>query len=199
MLPNLIQVVDTLTPDEVHFVLDSLDPDWYEPTTVFGKSGCEVNNDIRTNFRICLDDDHPAAHIMHEGTNRALLKYRDEIGHISDQFLTFPVPGSWATNSYREAWQVLRYQPGEFYKWHSDAASDHQCKEYHRKISIVLYLTEDFEGGRTEFPHTSYKPKAGQALIFPSNWCFPHQAQTLISGEKIAAVTWYSCYYDNNA
>ena len=199
MIPNLIQVVDVLTPEQVEFVLNILDPDWYEPTTVFGKSGCEVNNEIRTNSRICLDDSNPAAQIMHEATNRALLKYREEIGHISEQFWTFPVPGSWATNSYRETFQVLRYQPGEFYKWHSDAASSHECKEYHRTISVVLYLTEDFEGGRTEFPHTSYKPKAGQALMFPSNWCFPHQAQPIISGEKIAAVTWYSCYYDNNA
>ena len=199
MLPNLIQVVDTLTPDEVQFVLSRLDPSWYQPTTVFGLDGCEVNRDIRTNSRICLDDNDPAAKVMHAGMNNALLKYREELGHIHEQFLTFPVPGSWATNSYREAIQVLRYQPGEFYKWHSDQASDHEVKEINRTISIVLYLTEDFGGGRTEFPHTSYKPKAGQALIFPSNWCFPHQAQPVTSGEKIAAVTWYSCYYNKNA
>ena len=196
MLTDLIQVVDVLTPQEVEKVLSLLDPDWYEPTTVFGMSGCEVNRDIRTNDRICLDDTNEAACIMHEGMNKALLKYRDEIGHINQQFWTFPVPGSYRTNSYREVIQVLRYREGEFYNWHSDSASDHTAKEYHRTISIVLYLTEDFDGGRTEFPHRSYKPKAGQALIFPSNWCFPHKAQAVTRGEKISAVTWYSCYYD---
>ena len=196
MFTDLIQVVDVLTPEEVSTVLGALDPDWYQPTTVFGMSGCEVNTQIRTNTRICLDDNSYPAQIMHEGMNKALLKYRNEIGHINQQFFTHPVPGSYRTQSYREAIQVLRYQKGEFYNWHSDSASDHTAKEYHRTISIVLYLTDDFEGGRTEFPHRSYKPKAGQALIFPSNWCFPHQAQPVISGEKIAAVTWYSCYYD---
>lgn len=196
MFSELIQTVDVLTPEQVQEVLGQLNPDWYEPTTVFGISGCEVNRDIRTNSRICLADDTIAAQIMHEGMNNALLKYREEIGHISEQFLTYPVPGSFRTNSYREAIQVLRYQKGEFYNWHSDQASDHKVKEYHRTISIVLYLTDDFEGGRTEFKHKSYKPKAGQALIFPSNWCFPHRAQPIISGEKIAAVTWYSCYYN---
>ena len=196
MLTDLIQVIDVLTPDEVQRVLSNLDPKWYEPTTVFGMSGCEVNRDIRTNSRICLADENVAAHIMHEGMNKALLEYRNTIAGISDQFLTFPVPGSYRTNSYRENIQVLRYQAGEFYNWHSDAASDHNAKEYHRTISIVLYLTDDFQGGCTEFPHRSYKPKAGQALIFPSNWCFPHRAQPVTSGEKISAVTWYSCYYD---
>ena len=196
MLPDLIQTVDVLTPEQVKYILNLLDPDWYEPTTVFGLNGCEVNENIRTNSRICLQDDHIAARIMHDGMNRALLKYREEIGHIQETFLMFPTPGSYRTNSYREMIQVLRYQPGEFYKWHTDAGTDKDGDEYHRTISIVLYLTDDFEGGRTEFPHTSYKPKAGQALIFPSNWCFPHQAQPVISGEKIAAVTWYSCFYN---
>ena len=196
MFTDLIQTVDCLTKEEVKIVLEQLDPDWYQPTTVFGMSGCEVNKDIRTNTRITLSDDAIAAQIMHNGMNEALLKYREEIGTISDQYLTFPVPGSYRTNSFRELIQVLRYQPGEFYTWHSDQATNHEISEFHRTISIVLYLTDDFEGGRTEFPHKSYKPKAGQALIFPSNWCFPHQAQTVISGEKIAAVTWYHCFYN---
>lgn len=196
MFTDLIQIVDVLTKEEVDEVLSLLNPDWYQPTTVFGMSGCEVNDQIRTNTRICLTDDSRPAQIMHEGMNKALLTYRAQIEHINSQFATHPVPGSYRTNCYREGIQVLRYQPGEFYKWHTDAATDHTSVEYHRTISVVLYLTDDFEGGRTEFPHRSYKPKAGQALIFPSNWCFPHQAQPIISGEKIAAVTWYSSYYD---
>ena len=84
----------------------------------------------------------------------------------------------------------------EYYKWHSDQAADRNDNAYYRTISVVLYLTDDFEGGRTEFPHTSYKPKAGQALIFPSNWCFPHQSTPVTKGTKIVAVTWYSCFYN---
>ena len=92
--------------------------------------------------------------------------------------------------------QVLRYTEGQYYRWHSDEATDKTVNEYHRTISIVLYLSDGFAGGATEFPWGTYKPKAGQALVFPSNWCFPHQSQRLISGEKIAAVTWYHSHYD---
>ena len=100
------------------------------------------------------------------------------------------------TNSFREQIQVLKYENEEYYKWHSDQAADRNDNAYYRTISVVLYLTDDFEGGRTEFPHTSYKPKAGQALIFPSNWCFPHQSTPVTKGTKIVAVTWYSCFYN---
>lgn len=196
MISNLIQVVDVLTPTEVQSVLDLIAPHEWEPTTVFGMSGCEVNTDIRSNSRICLADEHPATIIMHEGINEALLKYREEIGYINGHFLQYPTPGSYRTNCYRERIQVLKYETTEYYRWHTDQASDKKDNAYNRTISVVLYLTDDFEGGRTEFPHTSYKPKAGQALIFPSNWCFPHQGQAVTKGTKIAAVTWYHCHYN---
>jgi len=196
MISDLIQTIDVLTPDEVTHVLSAIAPHEFEPTTVFGMSGCEVNTDIRSNKRLCLADEHPAAMIMHEGMNAALLKYREEIRHINHQFLSYPVPGSYRTNSYREQIQVLKYQDEEYYKWHTDQAANREDSAYFRTISIVLYLTDDFEGGRTEFPHTSYKPKAGQALIFPSNWCFPHQSTPVTKGTKIVAVTWYSCFYN---
>ena len=28
-------------------------------------------------------------------------------------------------------------------------------------------------------------------LFFPSNWCFPHSGQKVLSGKKRVAVTWY--------
>lgn len=196
MIGNLIQTLDVLTPEEVTKVLELLkDADW-QPTTVFGMSGCEVNTDIRSNTRLCLHDTSEAAAIMHSGMNKALLKYREEVIHIHGLFGQFPVPGSFRTDSWREQIQVLKYENTEYYKWHSDQASDVKDNAYHRTFSVVLYLTDDFEGGRTEFPHTSFKPKAGQALIFPSNWCFPHQSQPVTKGTKIVAVTWYHCYYN---
>ena len=35
------------------------------------------------------------------------------------------------------------------------------------------------------------KPEPGHAIMFPSNWCYPHSGQEVISGKKRIAVTWY--------
>lgn len=196
MLSDLIQVVDCLNLDEVAQTISGLSPEAWEPTTVFGMSGCEVIKDIRDSERQCLSDDHPSAIIMHKGMNEALLKYKDQLDMIHSEFNRYPVPGSYRTNCYRESIQVLRYQPGEYYNWHYDEGTDKNENAYHRTISVVLYLQNAEEGGRTQFPHRYYRPKAGQALVFPSNWCFPHQCEKITKGTKIAAVTWYHSYYN---
>jgi hypothetical protein len=199
MMEELVQVIDCLSTKQVDDVLSSIDDTEYQPTTIFtDKQGeeCSVNTDIRSNTRVCLADVHPAASIMHVEMNRILEEYRDRMIHnVHRQYGRYPIPGTFKTSCYREQIQVLRYQPGEHYTWHSDEATDKKVNEYHRTMSIVLYLTDGFEGGATEFPWGEYKPKAGQALVFPSNWCFPHQSQRLISGEKKVAVTWYHSHY----
>ena len=35
------------------------------------------------------------------------------------------------------------------------------------------------------------KPEPGYALIFPSNWCYPHAGMPVTEGTKRVAVTWY--------
>ena len=196
MLTDLIQIVDCLTPEETSRCLELLENYEWTPTTVFGMSGSEVNTDIRSNERVCLSDKDECAEIMHKGLNEALLKYKDVLEGINQEFAKYPVPGTYRTNCYREAIQVLRYSEGEYYKWHSDQATDKSVYEINRTISMVLYLTDDFEGGRTHFIHRHYKPKAGQVLVFPSNWCFPHECEQVTKGTKIAAVTWYHSFYN---
>tara|TARA_B100000427_G_C15317281_1_gene510899 strand:+ start:82 stop:696 length:615 start_codon:yes stop_codon:yes gene_type:complete len=202
MISDLIQTIDTLTSEEVTRVLELLDTehkDEWQPATIFGMTptqGGEVDKSIRSNERLCLGDRTEAARIMHEALNRALLVYRDTLGLIHHSLVRFPVPGTVNTMCHRERIQILRYQKGQHYSWHHDQATDRNVNEYFRTISMVLYLTEDFEGGRTVFPHRAYKPKAGQCLVFPSNWCFPHECDELISGTKIVAVTWYNSQYN---
>lgn len=198
MLSDLIQVVDCLTHEEVSSCLKLLEKEQWEPTTVFSKDKCHVDTNFRSNERVCLTENSKLAQIMHKGMNAALLTYRDTLMNLHGTFNKYPIPGSWGTSSWRESIQVLRYEKGQYYKWHSDSAIDKSVPEYHRTISIVLYLQNAEVGGRTNFAHRYYKPKPGQALIFPSNWCFPHEAEAVERGTKIAAVTWYYTDYDGD-
>lgn len=87
-----------------------------------------------------------------------------------------------------EGYQVLKYRPNEFYKRHVD-----DSKHKRRVVSGIIYLNDDYEGGELHFPFLDYKlkPKANTAVLFPSNFCFEHEACPVISGTKYAAVTWF--------
>ena len=198
---ELIQVVQVLTPDEVLLVNEELDKKEFIVSSigfVDGETGePRVDSDIRSSSGCYLLDDEKAAQIIHKGMNNALLEYRKRLMEIHPTFDGYPVPGGFMTTSNRELIQVLEYVKNQKYTWHTDASPQPNSKEYHRKISVILYLSEDFEGGTTKFVHKQYKPPIGHALIFPSNWCFPHTGTRVTDGKKRVAVTWYYVH-DNN-
>ena len=79
------------------------------------------------------------------------------------------------------------YKDDNFYKWHIDA-----CKPEHlnRILAIVWYLNDVEEGGETEFKNgIKVSPKRGKALVFPTNFCFPHQANVPITTAKYSVDT----------
>ena len=198
---ELIQVVQVLTPDEVLLVNEELDKKEFIVSSigfVDGETGePRVDSDIRSSSGCYLLDDEKAAQIIHKGMNNALLEYRKRLMEIHPTFDGYPVPGGFMTTSNRELIQVLEYVKNQKYTWHIDASPQPNSKEYHRKISVILYLSEDFEGGSTKFVHEEYKPPMGHALIFPSNWCLPHTGTRVTDGKKRVAVTWYYVH-DNN-
>ena len=192
---DLIQTIQVLTPEEVKFVNKEIDKKEFTVSSV-GFADAEtgeprVDSTIRSSSGCFFNDDEPAAEVMHKGMNNALLEYRQRLMEIHPLFDGYPVPGGFKTTSFRELIQVLEYEKNQKYSWHIDASSQPSAKEYHRNISVILYLSDDFEGGWTKFTHKKYKPPVGHALIFPSNWCFLHTGTMVTSGIKRVAVTWY--------
>ena len=194
---NLIQTIQVLTPEEVKFVNSEIDKKEFQVSMIgFSDSGTgilmpRVDSDVRSSSVTYLKDDEEVTKVMHEGINNALLEYRQRLMKIHSTFDGYPVPGGFMTTSNREEIQVLEYVENQKYTWHTDASPMPDSKEYHRKISVILYLSDDFEGGTTKFAHQDFKPPIGHALIFPSNWCFPHCGTQVTSGKKRVAVTWY--------
>ena len=192
---ELIQVVQVLTPDEVLLVNQEIDKKEFTVSSIGFEDGetgePRVDSSVRSSSGCFFLDNEPAAQVIHKGMNNALLEYHQRLIKIHPTFDGYPVPGGFMTESHRELIQVLEYVNNQKYNFHTDASPAPNSKEYHRKISIILYLTEDFEGGTTKFVHQDYKPPVGHALIFPSNWCFPHCGTQVISGKKRVAVTWY--------
>ena len=194
---DLIQTVQVLTSEEVRFVNTELDKREFTVSLIgFSDDGTgilagRVDSNIRSSSGCVLNDHEEVTKVIHNGMNNALLEYRQRLMNIHPTFDGYPVPGGFMTTSEREAIQVLEYVKNQKYTWHTDSSPMPNSKEYHRKISIILYLSDDFEGGTTNFVHKQYKPPIGHALIFPSNWCFPHCGATVTGGKKRVAVTWY--------
>jgi prolyl 4-hydroxylase len=71
--------------------------------------------------------------------------------------------------------QIVRYGPGGFYNPHYDACEgdDKHCRSFvsrggQRYATLLVYLSDDFDGGGTHFPMIEYTalPKKGDAIFF---------------------------------
>lgn len=64
-----------------------------------------------------------------------------------------------------EPLQLLRYGPGNEYKPHMDALP---AEPNQRVLTVLVYLSDDYEGGETRFPHSglSFRGRTGDALLF---------------------------------
>ena len=95
-----------------------------------------------------------------------------------------------------EPLQVLRYRPGGEYKPHFDAIPGFANQ---RILTMIVWLSEDYEGGETMFMKTGLKVKgkSGDALLFrnalPDGRRDPdaaHAGLPVTSGEKVIASRW---------
>lgn len=104
----------------------------------------------------------------------------------------------WVINKYRNlfpglvldkhsGFELLRYDEGCFYKEHTDSFNI-----FPRHLSISLHLNDDYEGGEFGFYNADLKIKAkkGSAVVFPSNFMFPHEIKPVTKGTRFSVITW---------
>lgn len=87
---------------------------------------------------------------------------------------------------YWEAFNFIRYEVGQHFMEHHDHGFSYNCT-----VSLVGYLNDDYKGGEIYFRlhNLDYKPKAGDVVLFPSNFMYPHQAKIVTEGTKYSLVT----------
>tara|TARA_R100000541_G_scaffold560_1_gene3776 strand:- start:944 stop:1468 length:525 start_codon:yes stop_codon:yes gene_type:complete len=61
-----------------------------------------------------------------------------------------------------------------------------------RTLSCSIILNDNFEGGCFSFLNNKQviKPIQGSAIIFPSNFCFPHAITPVTKGNRHSIITW---------
>jgi hypothetical protein len=97
------------------------------------------------------------------------------------------------TNSYgvvcdwHDTYEILKYGEGQFFHNHMD-----DCPSYHRRVSTVYYLNDNYTGGEINFPRfgITFKPKNNQMILFPSTYVYNHSVSPVIEGTRYAVVSW---------
>ena len=85
-------------------------------------------------------------------------------------------------------YELLRYKEGEFYTQHTDS-----FKDVPRSVSCSFALNDDYEGGEFAFFDREIAVKApkGSALLFPSNFMYPHEILRVTKGVRYSVITWF--------
>ena len=182
-LEEFIITLDSIVPDELcDRILDEYHncSFWAASRTGDGNISEQIRNcdniniseDIilQQNFDIRkkIDDD------MFKCASKALSEYRKK----------FPSLGADIDTGYG----LLRYKKGQFYVEHTDSFKTQQ-----RALSCSFLLNDDYEGGEFAFFNREIviRGSKGSAIIFPSNFMFPHEILPVISGTRYSIITWY--------
>lgn len=77
------------------------------------------------------------------------------------------------------------------YVYHNDGYVDYTLTKQ-RVFTYLFYLNSVESGGETEFWNGKFSiiPEAGNLLLFPANWCFPHCGKIPISSDKYIITGW---------
>jgi|TARA_R100001460_G_scaffold22971_2_gene46609 Rps23 Pro-64 3,4-dihydroxylase Tpa1-like proline 4-hydroxylase len=87
--------------------------------------------------------------------------------------------------------QVLKYEKTSHYKFHVDDA-----KSINRCMSIIFFVNDEYEGGELVFKFANTKKeivvqkKKNRAILWPSNFLYPHSVKPVISGTRYSVVAW---------
>ena len=83
------------------------------------------------------------------------------------------------------------YDTGGFMKEHIDNIHhSHGQKQGYPHLTSLIFLNDDYEGGEFVLCGEPVEKKKGSAIVFPSNFMFPHEVKKVISGDRYSVMTW---------
>jgi predicted 2-oxoglutarate/Fe(II)-dependent dioxygenase YbiX len=150
--------------------------------TVVGKG--DVNKNIRNCQTIVIsypyviqknkDTRHKLDNAIFDGASKCIKEYNTKFPHCKIEE--------------DSGYELLKYPEGCFYTEHTDS-----FKARPRAVSCSFILNDDFEGGEFAFfnKELKYKLEKGDALLFPSNFMYPHEVMPVTKGTRYSIITWF--------
>ena len=174
-------VKDVLTPDECQYIIDKAEPMFARSTVV----GTTTPDASRTSQTAWISKTDPVAQKVFE---KALEHTGKTLAECEDL-------------------QVVKYEPGTYYREHHDSCCDGSqgCLDFEKEggqrvATLLVYLNDNFTDGETHFPNLDLKLKAdpGSAILFrplgsDEAKCHPkalHAGLPISSGVKYVCNAW---------
>ena len=152
-----------LTPDECAALIQKGEDLGFNPATVRMRSGPQMLTGVRNNDRA-------------EWTDAAFARDLWERVHsfVPDQINGCAARGLW------EAFRFYRYDVGQRFKKHRDGSVTTPNGTQKSRLSFLLYLNADYEGGETVFDEASAATDAENADVPPTVVIKPQTGQGLL-------------------
>lgn len=165
---EIVTIAEVLAPAECAALIAFAEDIGFADAPVTTALGFKMIPEIRNNTRVMIDDHARAAALWHR-----LAPF-------------VPVnPGAWKTPvGLNERFRFYRYEPGQRFAWHRDGAFERDNGEC-SKLTLMLYLNQEFVGGCTEFDVGEplvVQPQTGMALLFAHG--VRHQGAAVSRGRK---------------
>ena len=195
-LTDYIKVYQTLTPEWCQKIITATDNlTWHDHQWHNSYRNFTVNQKD-TEKRKRLEEDNPRysegveycdtdvlleSMITHE-LIKSIGKYSLQIGPQIDNRPSNLVSGI-------KSLRINRYKEGVGMKKHDDHSHDNE----HPILTSIVMLNDDYEGGELILlDDYQVKLKAGEAVVFPSNFMYPHHVKKVTRGTRMTINVWFS-------
>lgn len=161
--PSIWTIPHLLTETECRQLIGFAEGFGFEEATVGLSSGARMMKGVRDNFRAEVDDHALATHFWAQIKNEfpASLEGVTPVG-LNPHF------------------RFYRYEKGQKFKRHIDGRQ--KIGELESRVTFMIYLNADFEGGATAFDDVAIQPTTGTALLFVHE--LKHEGCPVESGQK---------------
>ena len=87
--------------------------------------------------------------------------------------------------------RLNRYDVGGYMSLHTDNIHHSHGQMFgYPQASVLLFLNDDFKGGQFVVSNIHLNISKGDALIFPSNFMFPHEVKKVTKGTRWSIISW---------
>ena len=165
---EVFELEQFLSEEECRSLIEMAEKKGFSDAMIISDGKPIVAKEIRNNQRVLVDDFKLA--------NKIWARAKPYVPALLD---------SCKVMGLNERFRFYRYEKNQIFRLHKDFPFSR--KGQRSKLTIIIYLNDNFDGGQTDFRKFQVEPKTGSALIFRHELL--HEGSAVMKGVKYAVRT----------